>query len=115
SPATPSSAPRSASWRTRRPPDPILLLRCVHGKAILPPGEMSFLVPPSGVSSQASLESERKSNKPMQQSFRELGVSSPVVDTLAASSITAPFSIHALALPVALGGLDLLPKPPSGS
>ena len=51
----------------------------------------------------------------MQYSFRELGVSSPVVDALAARSITTPFRIQALALPDALGGLDILAKAPTGS
>jgi ATP-dependent RNA helicase RhlE len=51
----------------------------------------------------------------MQQSFRELGVSSQIVDALAARSITTPFRIQALALPDALGGLDILAKAPTGS
>ena len=51
----------------------------------------------------------------MQHSFRELGVSSPVVDALAARSITTPFRIQALALPDALGGLDILAQAPTGS
>jgi superfamily II DNA/RNA helicase len=51
----------------------------------------------------------------MQQSFRELGVSSPVVDALSARSIEAPFRIQALVLPDALGGLDILAKAPTGS
>jgi ATP-dependent RNA helicase RhlE len=51
----------------------------------------------------------------MQHSFRELGVSGPVVDALAARSIHAPFRIQALALPDALGGLDILARAPTGS
>ena len=51
----------------------------------------------------------------MHHSFRELGVSSPVVDVLSARSITTPFRIQALALPDALGGLDILAKAPTGS
>jgi ATP-dependent RNA helicase RhlE len=51
----------------------------------------------------------------MQQSFRELGVSSPVVDALAARSIHEPFRIQALVLPDALAGLDVLAKSPTGS
>jgi ATP-dependent RNA helicase RhlE len=51
----------------------------------------------------------------MHHSFRELGVSSPVVDALAARSIETPFRIQALALPDALGGLDILAKAPTGS
>jgi len=51
----------------------------------------------------------------MQQSFRELGVSPPVVDALAARSIHEPFRIQALVLPDALAGLDVLAKSPTGS
>ncbi len=51
----------------------------------------------------------------MQHSFRELGVSSSVVDTLAARSIEAPFRIQALVLPDAIGGLDILARAPTGS
>src|SRR5206468_4857558 len=51
----------------------------------------------------------------MQQSFRELGVSPPVVDALAARSIHEPFHIQALALPDALAGLDVLARSPTGS
>jgi ATP-dependent RNA helicase RhlE len=51
----------------------------------------------------------------MQQSFRELGVSAPVVDALSARSIQAPFRIQALVLPDALGGLDILARAPTGS
>ncbi len=50
-----------------------------------------------------------------QQSFRELGVSRPVVDVLAARSIHESFSIQALVLPDALAGLDVLAKSPTGS
>ena len=50
-----------------------------------------------------------------QQSFRELGVSSHVVDALAARSITEPFAIQARVLPDALAGLDVLAKSPTGS
>src|SRR5256885_7333898 len=50
-----------------------------------------------------------------QLSFRELGVSSPVVDALAARSIHNPFRIQALVLPDALAGLDVLAKSPTGS
>ena len=49
------------------------------------------------------------------QSFRGLGVSAHVVDALAARSIHEPFSIQALVLPDALGGLDVLAKSPTGS
>src|SRR5438105_4687768 len=50
-----------------------------------------------------------------QQSFRELGVSRPIVDALAARSIHKPFRIQELALPDALAGLDVLVKSPTGS
>ncbi|HEY1366135.1 MAG TPA: DEAD/DEAH box helicase [Gaiellaceae bacterium] len=50
-----------------------------------------------------------------QKSFRELGVSDVVVDTLAARSIHEPFKIQALVLPDALAGLDVLAKSPTGS
>jgi ATP-dependent RNA helicase RhlE len=49
------------------------------------------------------------------QSFRELGVSAPVVDALAARSIHKPFRIQELALPDGLAGLDVLVKSPTGS
>ena len=51
----------------------------------------------------------------MHQTFRELGVSPPVVDALAARSIHEPFRIQALVLPDALAGLDVLAKSPTGS
>jgi ATP-dependent RNA helicase RhlE len=51
----------------------------------------------------------------LQQSFRELGVSAPVVDVLAARSIHQPFKIQTLVLPDALAGLDVLAKSPTGS
>src|ERR671939_1663876 len=50
-----------------------------------------------------------------QQSFRELGASSPVVDALAARSIHRPFRIQELVLPDALAGLDVLARSPTGS
>jgi superfamily II DNA/RNA helicase len=49
------------------------------------------------------------------QSFRELGVSTPVVDALAARSIHQPFPIQTLVLPDALAGLDVLARSPTGS
>jgi ATP-dependent RNA helicase RhlE len=51
----------------------------------------------------------------MQRSFRELGVSEPVADVLAARSIHQPFRIQTLVLPDALAGLDILAKSPTGS
>jgi superfamily II DNA/RNA helicase len=50
-----------------------------------------------------------------QQSFRELGVSTPVVDVLSARSIHTPFRIQTLVLPDALAGLDVLARSPTGS
>jgi ATP-dependent RNA helicase RhlE len=49
------------------------------------------------------------------KSFRELGVSPPVVDALAARSILRPFPIQELVLPDALAGLDVLARSPTGS
>ena len=49
------------------------------------------------------------------QSFRELGVSPPIVDALAARSIDHPFKIQTLVLPDALAGLDVLARSPTGS
>jgi ATP-dependent RNA helicase RhlE len=54
-------------------------------------------------------------NNLLQQSFRELGVSSRVIDALAAGSIIEPFTIQSLVLPDALAGLDVLAKSPTGS
>jgi ATP-dependent RNA helicase RhlE len=51
----------------------------------------------------------------MSKSFRELGVSRPVVDALAARSIETPFRIQELVLPDALAGLDVLARSPTGS
>ena len=50
-----------------------------------------------------------------QQSFRELGVSSPVVEALASRGIHEPFRIQSLVLPDALAGLDILGRSPTGS
>jgi ATP-dependent RNA helicase RhlE len=49
------------------------------------------------------------------QSFRELGVSAPVVAALTARGIHDPFSIQQLVLPDALRGLDVLVRSPTGS
>ena len=51
----------------------------------------------------------------MKQTFRGLGVSAPVVDTLVARSIHEPFPIQTLVLPDALQGLDVLARSPTGS
>jgi superfamily II DNA/RNA helicase len=50
-----------------------------------------------------------------QHTFRELGVSSPIVDALTARSIHQPVPIQALVLPDALAGIDVLAKSPTGS
>ena len=50
-----------------------------------------------------------------EQSFRELGVSSPVVEALASRGIHEPFRIQSLVLPDALAGLDVLARSPTGS
>ena len=49
------------------------------------------------------------------KSFRELGVSAPVVATLTARKIDDPFSIQRLVLPDAMRGLDVLVRSPTGS
>src|SRR3954451_15430908 len=51
----------------------------------------------------------------LQQSFRELGVSSDIVEVLASRSIHEPFPIQSLVLPDALAGMDVLAKSPTGS
>src|SRR6187401_756021 len=51
----------------------------------------------------------------MSKSFRELGVSRPVVDALAARKIESPFRIQELVLPDALAGVDVLGRSPTGS
>ena len=51
----------------------------------------------------------------MSKSFRELGVSRPIVDALAARKIESPFRIQELVLPDALAGLDVLARSPTGS
>jgi ATP-dependent RNA helicase RhlE len=51
----------------------------------------------------------------MKMSFRELGVSTLVVDALTARSIHQPFRIQELVLPDALAGLDVLARSPTGS
>ena len=49
------------------------------------------------------------------QSFRELGVSAPVVAALVTRNIHDPFSIQQLVLPDAMRGLDVLVRSPTGS
>jgi ATP-dependent RNA helicase RhlE len=48
-------------------------------------------------------------------SFRELGVSQPVLAVLAGNSIHHPFRIQELVIPDALAGLDVLARAPTGS
>jgi ATP-dependent RNA helicase RhlE len=62
-----------------------------------------------------SLEPEKESNPMSHQSFRELGVSAPVADALAARAIHTPFTIQELVLPDAFAGLDVLARSPTGS
>ena len=50
-----------------------------------------------------------------QQSFRDLGVSSDIIDVLASRSVNEPFPIQAHVLPDALAGLDVLAQSPTGS
>jgi ATP-dependent RNA helicase DeaD/ATP-dependent RNA helicase RhlE len=50
-----------------------------------------------------------------QTTFRELGVSSPVVEALAARGIEWPFAIQTKVVPDALEGVDVLAKSPTGS
>ncbi len=50
-----------------------------------------------------------------QQSFRELGVSAHIAQTLAARRIHAPFPIQSQVLPDALAGRDILARSPTGS
>jgi superfamily II DNA/RNA helicase len=49
------------------------------------------------------------------KSFRELGLSEPVLAALAARSFRAPFTIQSLVLPDALAGLDVVAESPTGS
>src|ERR687896_382769 len=49
------------------------------------------------------------------QSFRELGVSAPVVDALNARGVHSPFPIQDAVLPDAMAGLDVLVRSPTGS
>jgi len=49
------------------------------------------------------------------QSFADLGVSSVVVDALAARGITRPFAVQRLVVPDVLAGRDVLVKSPTGS
>jgi ATP-dependent RNA helicase RhlE len=57
----------------------------------------------------------KESNYMSKLSFRELGVSQPVLAVLAGNSIHHPFRIQELVLPDALAGLDVLARAPTGS
>ena len=50
-----------------------------------------------------------------QESFRALGISADIAQSLEQRGITTPFPIQALVLPDALAGLDVLAKAPTGS
>jgi ATP-dependent RNA helicase RhlE len=50
-----------------------------------------------------------------EQTFRDLGVSAPVADALAAHGIHTPFQVQTRVLPDAMAGLDVLAKSPTGS
>ena len=51
----------------------------------------------------------------MSKSFNALGVSAPVVRTLAELNITTPFAVQSLVLEDALAGVDILAASPTGS
>jgi superfamily II DNA/RNA helicase len=59
--------------------------------------------------------STKESNNHMQHSFRALGVSEAVEQSLADRGIVEPFTIQSLVLPDAIGGRDILAKSPTGS
>ena len=50
-----------------------------------------------------------------ERSFRELGVSMPIVASLAARSIHRPFPIQELVIPDGMAGVDVLVRSPTGS
>ena len=50
-----------------------------------------------------------------QKTFRELGLSAPIADSLARRAIETPFEIQALVIPNAIEGRDILAKSPTGS
>ena len=78
--------------------------------------EIELLVPPSGVPSRFVSNPEKESNNNMsQESFRALGISADLAQSLEQRGIIAPFPIQALVLPDALAGLDVLAKAPTGS
>ncbi|MCW2966065.1 MAG: box helicase, partial [Actinomycetia bacterium] len=51
----------------------------------------------------------------MSKSFSALGVSTPVVRTLAERNIITPFAVQSLVLEDALAGVDILAASPTGS
>src|SRR5215469_6049708 len=52
---------------------------------------------------------------PVGPDFRDLGVSGPICDALAAAGITAAFPIQTLALPIALAGHDIIGQARTGT
>src|SRR5262245_11820135 len=90
------------------------MLRCVHGWQSGHP--VRFALRSSfGCVEAGRSRTRRESNNLSEVSFRELGVSAPVADALAARNIHSPFRIQTLALPDALAGLDVLARSPTGS
>src|SRR5436189_4886469 len=61
------------------------------------------------------ISNPKRSRTMSERSFRELGVSAPVVTALVARSIHEPFPIQELVLPDALAGVDVLVRSPTGS
>jgi superfamily II DNA/RNA helicase len=57
----------------------------------------------------------KESNNYMQHSFRALGVSAAVEQSLAGRGIVEPFTVQSLVLPDAIAGRDVLAKSPTGS
>src|SRR5438552_14717715 len=54
-------------------------------------------------------------NPPESPAFRDLGVSGPICDALAAHGITTAFPIQTLALPIALAGHDIIGQARTGT
>ena len=52
---------------------------------------------------------------PTDQTFADLGVAEPIVETLAAAGITHPFPIQELAIPIALTGADMIGQARTGT
>jgi superfamily II DNA/RNA helicase len=58
---------------------------------------------------------KESNNNMSQESFRALGISADIAQSLEQRGIITPFPIQALVLPDALAGLDVLAKAPTGS